>query len=122
MKSNWLTLDYGVRFVHAAAAARRSSCRRQLPAGQVGRSRGAGALRGRLRERRDPCTGTNRQAMNPLTGQLLGPNSHARDRHARAELRQRDERPVPVGPGHRRNDLHVADAERRRRASAWPTT
>ena len=24
-----------------------------------------------------PCTGTNRQAMNPLTGQFLGPNSRA---------------------------------------------
>ena len=24
-----------------------------------------------------PCTGTNRQAMNPLTGQFLGPNTTA---------------------------------------------
>ena len=53
-----------------------------------------------------PCTGTNRQAMNPLTGQFLGPNSAARDRHARAQHRQPDQRRL----------------RRRARASPRPTT
>ena len=47
-----------------------------------------------------PCTGTNRQAMNPLTGQFLGPNTHARDRHHGAEQRQPDQRSRPGRPGH----------------------
>ena len=36
----------------------------------------------------NPCSGTNRQAMNPMTGQLLGVGSAARDRHDRAEHRR----------------------------------
>ena len=84
--SNRLTLDYGMRFVHALpqydslgqgtnflpdkwALGTRRSC--IAPAA------------------RSPCTGTacpaaSLQALNPVTGQLLGPNTSLGDRHARA--------------------------------------
>ncbi len=61
--------------------------------------------------------------MNPLTGQFLGPNSAAGDRHARAEHRQ----PAPTaifasGAGHRRNRTTSIRRSRSRRASARPGT
>jgi carboxypeptidase family protein len=72
---NTLTLDYGVRFVHQLPQydgylqasnflpeTWRASAAPQLYV--------AGCANGVY-----PCTGTNRQAMNPNTGQLLGPNT-----------------------------------------------
>ena len=75
VKSNW-SIDYGVRFVHAVAAARRAAAERQLPAGQVGAVGGAGALRAGLRrQHRHVHRRRTASAKNPLTGQLLGPNT-----------------------------------------------
>ena len=86
-----LTLDYGVRFVNQQPQYDQLLPGVELPAGQVEprpRRRTlyvAGCANGVY-----PCSGTNRQAMNPLTGQFLGPNTAAGDRHAGAELGQPD--------------------------------
>ena len=73
--NNKLTLDYGVRFVHAQP--QHDSLLQSgnfLPdkwtQSQAPRLYVAGCV-----NNANPCTGTNRQAMNPDTGQLLGPNS-----------------------------------------------
>ena len=73
--TNRLTFDYGLRFVHQQAqydTLRQASnflpeewSISQAPAMYV-----AGCANNVY-----PCSGTNRQAMNPLTGQFLGPNS-----------------------------------------------
>jgi hypothetical protein len=80
VQDNWkvtsqLTLDYGVRFVN-----QRPLYDSQLQGGNFLPDRYsraaaptlyvAGCANGVY-----PCTGTNRQAMNPLTGQFLGPNT-----------------------------------------------
>jgi hypothetical protein len=82
VQDNWkatsnLTLDYGVRFVHQVPqydSYGKSS--NFLPerwnAAQAPVLYVAGCANGVY-----PCTGTNRQAMNPLTGQFLGPSSAA---------------------------------------------
>ena len=68
-----------------------------------------------------PCTGTNRQAMDPQTGQFLGPNSAARNRHARAEHRQY--RPTASSPrvrgSPRRTTLSDGLAVAPRVGAAW---
>ena len=73
--NNRLTLDYGVRFVHA-----QPQHDKLLQSGNFLPDRWtqsdaprlyvAGCANGVY-----PCSGTNRQAMNPITGQFLGPNS-----------------------------------------------
>ena len=90
IQDNWkvnskLTLDYGVRLVHQQPQYDTLRPGVELPARQVDASAGAACCTSPAAPTASyPCTGTNRQAMNPLTGQFLGPNSHARDRHARA--------------------------------------
>jgi Carboxypeptidase regulatory-like domain len=82
VQDNWkvngrLTLDYGVRFVHATPLydnllqggnflPERFSLADAPVVYVFGCANGV-----------SPCTGTNRQAMNPLTGQFLGPNTAA---------------------------------------------
>jgi hypothetical protein len=82
IQDNWkvrdnLTLDYGVRFVHQVPqydGYLKSSnfLPDQWQASQAPVLYVAGCANGV-----SPCTGTNRQAMNPLTGQFLGPSSAA---------------------------------------------
>ena len=82
VQDNWklrdnLTLDYGLRFVHQVPqydGYQKSSnfLPEQWQAAQAPVLYVAGCANGVA-----PCTGTNRQAMNPLTGQFLGPNSAA---------------------------------------------
>ena len=83
IQDNWrikssLTLDYGVRFVHMTpvkdAVAHQESnfiaATWKLANAPVLYTPGcANGV--------SPCSGTNRQAMNPLTGQFMGPNSAA---------------------------------------------
>ena len=82
IQDNWkvkdnLTLDYGVRFVHQVPqydSYGKSSnfLSDKWSAAQAPVLYVAGCANGV-----SPCTGTNRQAMNPLTRQFLGPNSAA---------------------------------------------
>ena len=51
--------------------------------------------------------------MNPLTGQFLGPNSAAAIGTLVPEHRQPHQRHFPVGPGHRRDQLHLSGARGR---------
>ena len=76
--NNRLTLDYGMRFVNAAPQYDKLGQAIQLPAREVVAGRGAGALPPGLRRAQAPgtaCPAASQQALNPLTGQLLGPNS-----------------------------------------------
>ena len=112
VQDNWkvnrkLTLDYGVRLVHQHAAIRRARpgvefLRRQVESRRQRRcSTSPGCANGVY-----PCTGTNRQAMNPLTNQFLGPNTTLAIGTHGAEHRQHDQRPDPGRQGHSHHDLH----------------
>ncbi len=73
--NNKLTLDYGVRFVHAqpqhdALLQSGNFLLDKFSIGAAPRLYVAGCANGQF-----PCTGTNRQAQNPITGAFLGPNS-----------------------------------------------
>jgi carboxypeptidase family protein/TonB-dependent receptor-like protein len=80
VQDNWrvnrrLTLDYGMRFVHQGAQYDQLRQASNLIVDQWKLSSApmlyvAGCANGVY-----PCSGTNRQAMNPITGQFLGPNS-----------------------------------------------
>jgi hypothetical protein len=82
IQDNWkfadnVTLDYGVRFVHQVPqydGYQKSSnfLPEEWKAAQAPVLYVAGCANGAT-----PCTGNNRQAMNPLNGQFLGPNSAA---------------------------------------------
>ena len=117
IQDNWkvkdnLTLDYGVRFVHQVPqydGYGKSSnflpeewSPSQAPVLYI-----AGCANGV-----NPCTGTNRQAMNPLTRQFLGPNSAAAIGTLVPGTGTPDQRHFPVGPGHRRDQLHLSGARR----------
>ena len=97
--NNQLTLDYGVRFVHAAAAARQPAAERQFPAGQVVAVGRAAALRRRLRQQRESVHGHQPSGDESDHRSAPGSEHDAGDRHAGAEHRQPDQRPVPVGQG-----------------------
>jgi hypothetical protein len=73
--TNRLTLDYGMRFVHQEPQYETTSQASNFLPEEYLRSQApllyvAGCANGVY-----PCSGTNRQAMNPATGQFLGPNS-----------------------------------------------
>ena len=90
--NNRLTLDYGMRFVHQGAQYDQPRPGLELPARAV--------VGGRRRRRlyvagcraASPCTGNNRVAVNPLTGQSLGAGSVGRHWHARSRYRRSPER------------------------------
>ena len=70
--SSKLTLDYGLRFVHQQPQYETTGQASNFLPEQYARGAApvlyaAGCVSGVY-----PCTGTNRQAMNPLTGQFLG--------------------------------------------------
>ena len=75
--SNKLTLDYGVRFVHQAPQYDSLGQASNFLPNEWDPAAApvlyvAGCANGVY-----PCTGTNRQALNPLNGQFLGPNTLA---------------------------------------------
>ena len=75
--SNKLTLDYGMRFVHQQPQYETTGQASNFLPEEYTRSAAptlyvAGCANGVY-----PCSGTNRQAMNPVTGQFLGVNSTA---------------------------------------------
>ena len=106
-----------------AAAVRHARAGVELPARQVGRRPGAGcSTPPAAPTASNPCSGTNRQAMNPLNGPV-----------ARTELvlaiggivpntGNTTERAVPLRPGHRRRRPTRGRCSRSRRGSAWRTT
>ena len=105
--SNKLTLDYGLRFVYmqptydtriqASTFFLDQWQASQAPLLYVTGCAGA-----------SPCSGTNRQAMDPRTGQLLGPDVRRAHRADRAELGQPDERHRAGRRRHLQVQLHVA--------------
>ncbi len=80
IQDNWkvnsrLTLDYGIRFVHQEPQYETTGQASNFLPEKYNRGSApllyvAGCANGVY-----PCSGTNRQAMNPATGQLLGPGS-----------------------------------------------
>src|SRR5262249_3153576 len=75
--SNRLTLDYGVRFVHQQAQYDKlGQASNFLPDKWSFATAPVLYVAGCVNNT-TTCTGTNRQALNPLTGQLVGPNSTA---------------------------------------------
>ena len=121
--TNRLTLDYGMRFVHQQPQYETTGQASNFLPEEFARGAApllyvAGCANGVY-----PCTGTNRQAMNPVTGQFLGPELDHRHRRDRAE----HGRTATNGdlPRRRRASPRPPSSGRRspwRRASAWPTT
>jgi hypothetical protein len=80
LQDNWkvnpkLTLDYGLRFVN-----QRPQYDQYLQASNFFPEKWQGSIAPALYtagcvNNANPCSGNNRQALNPLTGQLLGPNT-----------------------------------------------
>ena len=73
--NNKLTLDYGVRFVHAQPQHDSLLQSGNFLPDKWTQSQAPTLYVAGCVNNANPCTGTNRQAMNPVTGQLLGPNS-----------------------------------------------
>jgi hypothetical protein len=102
VQDNWkvsskLTLDYGVRFVHQqpqydqlGAASNFLPEKFSIATAPVLYGAGCAA---------QPCTGANRQALDPRTSHAARSQHGGRDRHAGAELRQQDERLFLSGNG-----------------------
>ena len=117
--SRW-TLDYGVRLVHQQPQYDELAAGVEFLPEQVGGRGGAGALPAGCAAQ--PCTGSEPPGAGPAHATAARAQHGGRDRHAGAEFRQPDERAVPVRPGHRQDDLHLAGARAWRRDSARPTT
>ena len=107
--TNKLTLDYGVRFVHQQPQYDQLGAASNFLPGEfaIGAAPvlyGAGCA-GAALHRREPA--------GPRSADRCAARSQhgGGDRHARAQLRQYDQRVVPVGPGHRGHDLHLAEVQ-----------
>ena len=118
IQDNWkvnekLTLDYGVRLVRQQPQydSRGQASNFLLDNGSPVRRLSSTPPDARTASIR--ARGNNRQAMNPLTGQLLGPNTLLAIGGIVPRHRQHDERTVPLRSGHRRHDLQVAAARAR---------
>ena len=82
VQDNWkasdkLTLDYGVRLVHQQAQYDKLGQASNFLADRWTLSSAPLLYAAGCVNNANPCTGTNRQAKNPVTGQLVGPNSTA---------------------------------------------
>ena len=118
IQDNWkvrdnLTLDYGVRFVHQVPqydgyGKSSNFLPDEWTAAQAPVLYVAGCANGVY-----PCTGTNRQAMNPLTGQFLGPNSAAAIGTLVPNTGNLDQRRLPGGQGIAETNYDVSGARRR---------
>jgi Carboxypeptidase regulatory-like domain len=73
--NNKLTLDYGVRFVHAQPQYDTLLQGGNFLPDKWDQSQAPALYVPGCVNNANPCTGTNRQAKNPITGQLLGPNT-----------------------------------------------
>jgi hypothetical protein len=80
IQDNWkatsrLTLDYGVRFVHQQPQYDTTGQASNFLPDQYSQAAAPLLYVAGCANNVYPCSGTNRQAMNPATGQFLGPNS-----------------------------------------------
>jgi hypothetical protein len=80
VQDNWkvnrkLTLDYGVRLVHQTPQYDARGQASNFFVDKWNRTAAPVLYVAGCVNNANPCTGTNRQAMNPLTSQLLGPNT-----------------------------------------------
>ena len=106
--TNRLTLDYGMRFVHQQPQYETTGQASNFLPEEFSRSAApllyvAGCANGVY-----PCTGANRQAQHPVTGQFLGPGSNTRHRRDRPEYGERDQRHLRGRRGHHQDRLRVA--------------
>ena len=108
--TNKLTLDYGVRFVHQQPQYDELGQASNFLPEKWTRSSTAPVLylAGCAAQ---PCTGANRQALDPRTNTLLGPNTAAAIGTLVPNSGNKTERPVPVGQRHRQDHLHLAGAQ-----------
>ena len=109
--NNRLTLDYGVRFVHAQPQHDKllqsgNFLPNEWTQAEAPRLYVAGCANGVF-----PCSGTNRQAVRSGDAAVPRTEFDAGHRHAGAEHRQPDQWPVPVRTGHREDHLHVPEAQ-----------
>ncbi len=112
IQDNWkassrLTFDYGLRFVHQAAQYDKlgqasNFLPEQWSLGAAPALYVAGCLGA------SPCSGSNRVAVNPLTGSLAGREQLAGDWHPGAGHRKYPERSGAAGRRHSPCDLQVA--------------
>ena len=112
--NNRLTLDYGMRFVHAAPQYDKLGQGSNFLPDEVGaQSRRRVLYRPGCAVTVAPgtaCPAASIQALQPAHRPAARPELVAGDRHARAGLGQPDQRPVPRRPGHRRHHLHLPGA------------
>jgi hypothetical protein len=73
--NNRLTLDYGMRFVHQQPQYETTGQASNFLPEEYARGAAPLLYVAGCANNVYPCSGTNRQAMNPATGQFLGPNS-----------------------------------------------
>ncbi|PYR54765.1 MAG: hypothetical protein DMF91_26020, partial [Acidobacteria bacterium] len=73
--NNKLTLDYGVRLVHQQPQYDSLGQASNFLQDQWARNQAPVLYLAGCANNVFPCSGTNRQALNPVTGQLLGPNT-----------------------------------------------
>ena len=107
--TNRLTLDYGLRFVHQqpqydTTGQSGNFLPEAWTLGAAPRLYVPGCANGVY-----PCTGNNRQAMDPVTGLVPGAEHHAGDRRARPRNGEHHKRAVPLGPGHSRHRVRLPD-------------
>ena len=124
--SNRLTLDYGMRFVHALPQYDKLGQGSNFLPDQWSRSAAPAALSPGLRGH---GAGGHRVPGRQPAGAEPVDRAAARARTRTLAIGtlvpgvgQPDQRLVPRRPGHRRHDVHASRRWRSRRASAWPTT
>ena len=110
--NNRLTLDYGMRFVHQQPQYETTGQASNFLPEEYARGAApllyvAGCANGVY-----PCTGTNRQAMNPVTGQFLGPNSTLAIGAIVPNTGDSTNGIFVAGPGHHQDRVQVAGARR----------
>ena len=131
LQDNWkvngrLTLDYGLRFTRQQPQYDQFLQMSNFFADQWSPGQRAAALRRGLQQRRDrlhrQCAQRGRSAHRPDPDGARRGEHGGGDWHGHPEFRQPDQRHPSGRQRHRGHVLRLAEAGRRARASAWPTT